>query len=172
MAEQPVFRNATNVRFLKAIFLEHSYTDRSNVIYTLKDQDHDGYPSLYRLYMELEDVTEYDFANAYLENYDHWEMLCKCGWFQPFLARWRKELDLKLKTEAVRVIRQELKDPASKNKFQAAKMIIDRVWELRDPKVPPKRGRPPKVDEESDEDRISNDEKMFLDLQRITSKGE
>lgn len=143
--------------------------DKSTVLYSLKDHDHEGYPSLYRLYMEMEDVTEYEFANAYFDNWEHWEMLLACKWFHPYISRWRRELDLKFKTEAIKVIRHELKEQGSKNKFQAAKMIIDRVWENKEAKGPTaKRGRPVKDNTET-EDQIEQENlvSMLQDLKRI-----
>ena len=51
----------------QSLFLEIGYTDFS--VYTLKDQDYEYndkvYPSLKRLYLEMEDPTEYEFARMF-----------------------------------------------------------------------------------------------------------
>jgi hypothetical protein len=62
----------------QALFLEIGYeTDKA--VYTLKDDDHTHngvvYPSLKRLYLEMEDVVEYDFANTYLLGWSHWKRM-------------------------------------------------------------------------------------------------
>ena len=52
----------------QSLFLEIGYTEHA--VYTLKDDDYEYngkvYPSLKKAYLELEDTTEYDFANQYL----------------------------------------------------------------------------------------------------------
>src|SRR5574337_902614 len=63
----------------QSLFLEIGYTEQS--IYTLKEEDYmyEGklYPSLKRLYLEMEDLTEYEFANTYLLGWKHWKRLCE-----------------------------------------------------------------------------------------------
>jgi hypothetical protein len=51
----------------QALFLEVNYNPES-AVYTRKDYDHEYkgkvYPSLKRLYLQMEDVVEYEFANT------------------------------------------------------------------------------------------------------------
>ncbi len=130
------FRNPhNNSRFLKHLFYETTPADKKNVIYTLKDIDHKGYPSLYRLYLELGDLTEYEFANKYLDGWEHWCMLCECNWFKPYVARWRQELDLKIKAQMLKGIRLEA-TKGGRESLQAMKYLMERGWE-------PKGKRPP-----------------------------
>ncbi len=132
------YRNELNVRYLKALFYEHTGADKSTVIYTLKDLPHQGFPSLYRLYMDCNDPTEYEFANEYLDGWEHWTMLCECTWFQPFRDRWRKELELRETAAALRKIRAAAHED-SRQSFQANKFLIERGWEEKASK-----GRPSK----------------------------
>lgn len=128
------FRHPTNnIRFLKQLFFETTLADKEWVLYTLKDVDHNGYPSLYRLYMEADDVTEYVFANTYLDGWEHWQMLCECAWFKPYVARWRQELDLRMKARALAAIRSEARS-GSRNAFAANKYLMERGWEPKDAK--------------------------------------
>lgn len=142
----PKFRNATNGRYLKGLFYETTMADKSSVSYTLKDWDHtvDGivYPSLYRLYLEKEDLTEYDFANSYLDGWEHWEMLTNCTWFKPYVERWRKELSLKLKARALNRLKAEAAS-SSKNAFLANKYLIEKGYVESEGKSSG-RGRPSK----------------------------
>lgn len=136
------WKDPRGVKYTKSLFLETSL-DKSLVKYTLADEDREGYPSLYRLYMEMGDLTEYEFATTYFYNWDHWKKLCVAGWFIPHVARWREELDLKTKAEALKRIKQEAKDPKAKNTFSANKILIDRSWENSKPKTPKRKaGRP------------------------------
>lgn len=116
------FKNSQNIRYLQGLFYEQTRQDKSTVVYTLKDEDHMGYPSLYRLYMAECDPTEYNFATKHLDGWDHWEMLNACAWFQPYIARWRKELALKIKAENIQRIMDEA-ESGSKNAFMAQKFL-------------------------------------------------
>lgn len=142
------FRNpVSNQRFLKALFFETTLADKSTVVYTLKDQDHSVedresgatrvYPSLYRLYMELDDPTEWKVAQELMDGWEHWEMLCNCNWFKPYVERWRKELHLRMQSQALVRIKSEAKT-GSKESFGANKYLLERGWE---PKEGSKHGR-------------------------------
>lgn len=132
------YRNSTNSRYLNALFFE-MVTDKTNVLYTLKDEDHLGYPSLYRLYMELDDLTEYEFATTYFDGWEHWTMLCSCEWFKPYVERWRHELELKTKAAALRAIKHEAAK-GGKNAYSANKVLLEGKWTGQDQGA--KRGRP------------------------------
>lgn len=125
----PKFRNGSNGRYLKGLFYEMTSADKSSVSYTLKDWDHtvDGvvYPSLYRLYLEKEDLTEYEFANSYLDGWEHWDILTQCNWFKPYVSRWRKELSLKIKARALNRLKSEAVS-SSKNAFLANRYLIEK----------------------------------------------
>lgn len=133
------FRNNSNTRYLKGLFYEMTLEDKSSVVYTLKDEDHLGYPSLKRIYLETNDPTEYIFATKHLDGLEHWEMLCNCSWFKPYVERWRKELDLKIKAEALSRILKEAKTN-SKEAFQANRYILEKGWDKHT------KGRPSKED--------------------------
>lgn len=142
----PKFRNSSNGRYLKGLFYEMTSADKSSVSYTLKDWDHtvDGivYPSLYRLYLEMEDLSEYDFANTHLDGWEHWEMLTSCNWFKPYADRWRKELSLKLKARALNRLKAEAAS-SSKNAFLANKYLLEKGF-VDTQEGKPGRGRPSK----------------------------
>lgn len=128
------FFNTAGTHILtKALFLEVDRDDQGKILYSLKDEDTEGYPSLYRLYMELGDLTEYEFATTYFYNWNHWKLLCKAPWFIEHVARWREELDLKTKSEAIKRIKAEAKNTKGKNTFSANKILIDRAWEKSKP---------------------------------------
>ena len=136
-----MFKNTNNHYLLRALFLEESYTDTSRVLYTLTNKDHErGYKSLYRLYMELKDPYEYDFANKYFDGWDHWEALCNTAWFKPHIKKWRRQLEIRLRSEALsRIFEEALSD--SKNSYNANKFLVEKGWVDR---AEGKRGRPTK----------------------------
>lgn len=138
------YRNEKNARYTKGLFFEMTLPEtRGSAIYTLKDWDHevDGvvYKSLYRLYMETNDPTEWKFATSHLDGWEHWEILCETSWFRPLVERWRKELELRMKSQALARIMSEAKT-GSKEAFTANKYLLEKGWEPKDTK----RGRPSK----------------------------
>lgn len=128
MTDETPFRIHTGQRLTRGLFFETQLADKSSVVYTLKDRDHLGYPSLYRLYMEADDPTEYTFALAHLDGWDHWQMLCDCTWFRPYVSAWRKELEVRAKAQALLSIRAIAKDKTSKEHYQASKFMVSSGW--------------------------------------------
>lgn len=135
------FRNIQGTRRYGSLFYEKCLADKSTAVFTLKDHDYKGYPSLYRLYMESEDPTEYEFAINNLDGWEHWEILCQAEWFQPFVSRWRRELEVKIRSRALANIVLEAADPKSRNTYNANKMLLEKGWLDRNTK-----GRPTKDD--------------------------
>jgi hypothetical protein len=90
--------------------------------------------------MEMEDPTEFEFANAFFDSYEHWEQLCNTMWFKEYIYQWRKELDLKLRSRALRAIRSIASDGFGNKAFEANKFLLAEGWN----KGENKRGRPTK----------------------------
>lgn len=163
------YRNPiNNSRYTKALFLEESYDDRSTVLYTLKDVDHDGYPSLYRKYLEMGDLTEITFARTYFDGWEHWQMICESSWFKPFISRWRRELELTMRAKALAAVLEVANTPDHKSSYEANKWLLGGYW--KDPDTKNKQGRPSKEEIK----RQANE--LFLqkndtteDLKRITN---
>ena len=134
------FRDLQNRRLTKSLFVEF---DKAYGMYTLKPNDLvvDGkvYPSLYKLYLEYSDTTEYLFAKDFFEDLDHWNILCSMPFFLVHITKWRTELELKLKAEALQAILKEAKE----GKYDAHKFFATKAWidKTQDPK---RRGRPSK----------------------------
>lgn len=128
---------------LQSLFIE---THRGGIApprYTLKQRDHKGYPSLYRLFMEMEDATEYDFATSYLDGYDHWLTLCECTWFKPLVSKWRQHLEMKIKAKALFRLK-EMAELEGKEKLPANKALLEYEKYLSRPLPKNKVGRPSK----------------------------
>lgn len=121
------FKNSNGVYLLREMFWEYAQ-DKSNAIYTLKDADFESegtvYPSLYRLYMASNDPTEYLFAMAHLDGWAHWSALSQASFLTPYLHRWREELELRFRANALATIHQ-MADSKGREAFQAAKFIVD-----------------------------------------------
>ncbi len=124
----------------QSLFLEVGYNTEF-AVYTQKDEDYEYkgkvYPSLKRLYLEHEDPTEYDFACTYLLGWEQWQRICANKVFTKMVERWREELELKIRAQAVRDI---MNTSATEKGFQASKWLADRGWDKR------AAGRPSKED--------------------------
>lgn len=161
------FKTPGGVRYLKALFYETTLADKSTVLYTLKDQDHQGYPSLYRLYLACEDWTEHTFATSYLDGWEHWEQLCKCNWFKPYIEAWRKELETILKARLLNRLLEDAHDTTSKTSTSSAKFLLQEGW-AKEGKATAKRGRPSKDEIAQEANRLAElDNRTDYDFQRL-----
>lgn len=113
-----------------SLFLEIQYD--ADAIYTLKGYDHEykgkTYTSLKRLFLEMSDPTEYEFANTYLADWDHWQKICNNKVLALEINKWRSELELKLRAEGVQWV---LKSARKKGNWLAGKFLAERGWETR-----------------------------------------
>lgn len=128
MSPKNIFRNPMGRRYLRALFFEEVGEDKSTVVYTLKREDHLGYPSLYRLYLETADPTEYRFARAHLDGWSHWKELSEADWFAPYITEWRHELEVRLRSEALATIVAVAKDETNSNSYHANKYLLEGPW--------------------------------------------
>lgn len=145
-----IFRTENGQLRLQSLFREmRRSADNQLAVYTLYDEDVtiDGkeYKSLYKLYMACEDVTEYVFATTHLAGWEHWERLASAEWFQPYIERWRKELELKLRARALKNIIFDSEN-GGRNAYDANKFLANGGWKPKDQVAPGKRGRPSKAE--------------------------
>lgn len=149
----------------KGLFFETTIPEEREIFntkWTLKEEDHEHngklYPSMKRIYIEMEDVTEYEFAMATLGSYKHWERVLESPIIRPHVDQWRKELNLKLKARAMKsIIKSATED--EKLSFQAMKYLADN--EYLDKKG--KRGRPSKDEVKAELKREVEINKSFRD---------
>ena len=128
----------------QSLFLEIGYS--KSAAYTLKEVDHEyegrTYPSIKRLYLEMEDPTEYEFATKYFLNWKHWERICANVAIFQHVREWREELDFKLKASATK----KMSELAKADKYQAVKWLADKGWAVKGA------GRPSKEQLKRDKD--------------------
>ena len=152
--------NPNGVRLISGLFLETNQRDREASPYTLKDYDYEWrdkkYLSLFRRYMDSRDPTEYQFATTWLADWHHWELLSSAAWFQEHLKRWRKELELAIKSEALARLLKESKEPG-RDGLSAAKYVLDKGWE---PKETGGKGRPTKEQISNAANKIATESKL------------
>ena len=155
----------SNIRLTRALFYETA-EDKSFCLYTLKDHDHKGYKSLYKLYMETDDLTEYYFSQNYLDGWEHWKILKESTWFKPYAERWYEELSIRAKSEALANIKRDATTD-SKSSAQSRKFIVEGGWESKDQKKE-NVGRPTKDRiRQQAEEMFNNAIDVEEDLQRL-----
>lgn len=137
----------------QGLFLEIGYGD--SAIYTLKDDDYEYngrfLPSIKKLYLEMEDTTEYEFSNKFFLGWSHWQRICNNKVLRKHIDEWRTELDLKLRARAVKLMIGQ----ADGGGYQAVKWLADRGWDNK------KAGRPTKEDIESEKKAIARVESEY-----------
>jgi len=115
----------------QSLFLENGYRTEF-AVYTLKDDDYTykgtTYPSLKRLFLEMEDLMEYEFAREYLIGWQHWKRLNANKLMTKHFEEWREELELRLRSQGVRAILDQSMDEKA---FQAAKYVAEKGWDKR-----------------------------------------
>lgn len=138
------FRDGQNRWRTQSLFLEQSWSSTSpdKPIYTMKPSNlppsvlyPDGLPSFSRLYLDLEDYTEYAPATTLLGGWEHWQLLCSSKWFLDYITPIREELEIRLKSKGQKMLLQILSGD-DRNSLAAAKYFADAGFRPR------KAGRP------------------------------
>jgi hypothetical protein len=161
------FRDDRTGNYLtQSLFLELTYDKPDAAIYTLKDADyeHNGktYVSIKRLYLEIADPTEYEFATTCLGGWGHWKRLCtKTTNLHPHIEEWREELEIKLRSQGVKGMIHEATS-MGKSAVAASKWLADKGW------VKSGVGRPAKKERDAEKARKDNVKShMANDLKRV-----
>lgn len=139
----------------QSLFLEHNYSEYA--YFTLNDDDkmYEGrlFPSLKKLYLEVADPTEYQFAIKHLLGWTHWQRLNENKALVKHFDQWRQELEVMLRSEALLAISD------MNENFQAQRFLAEKGWEKGTV------GRPKKSDpqrEDAIQERIADELKGAL----------
>lgn len=138
------YRDSLNRWRTQSLFLEQSWgsTSPDKPIYTLKPDDlppsaahPKGLPSFSRLYLDLEDPTEYQAATTLLGGWEHWQVLLESQWFQNYITPLREELEIRLRSSGAKKVMEIMKGE-DRNALAAARWFADGAFK------PKKVGRP------------------------------
>ena len=109
-----------------SLFLEISYD--KDALYTLSDVDklYEGklYPSLKKLYLQEEDLTEYRLATKHLAGWKQWQRLLGNTALRKHIEEWRLELELMLTSRNLK----RIESLASEGNYNAAKYIANKDY--------------------------------------------
>ena len=128
----PPYKNASGAFYTKSLFWEQWVRSgeserRCDPVFCLYD-DKPGLINCQKTFVEIGDPTGYEWAMKYLASFHHWERLMKIGWFQEAFETWNRELALKMKSEAIKRIQEEV-TAGTQQSVSAAKYIAERGWE-------------------------------------------
>lgn len=133
MFPREIFFNGSNKIKTRSLFYELEPDQKEDCIFTLKDEDLviDGKKliSLKRLYLNLvvNDPTEYEFAQEVFGSWEVWEAISVQRSFKAIIEKWRSEVAVKIKSEAIRSISEEMRS-GGRSSFSAAKLLLDKGW--------------------------------------------
>jgi hypothetical protein len=133
MFPRSAFLTEVNKVRTKSLFYETSYGNMEWVIFTLKEDDIEAHGrsllSLRKLYMSLvpSDPTEYEFAQTVFGSWSIWETIAKSPLLRKDVAEWRREVEIKIKSQAIRSIAEEMKS-GGRSSFGAAKLLLEKGW--------------------------------------------
>lgn len=144
----------------KSLFYELSYYDTTDVIFTTKEKDirvdDKLYVSLHQLYVSMvpNDPTEYDFAQRVFGSWDIWQTISKAPQIKPYVNKWRKEVEIKVKSQAIQSIAEEMKT-GGRSSFSAAKLLLEKGWLDKDNASQAKKKLQAKEDEEQNKEALN-----------------
>lgn len=125
--DRSTFRHAAGFR-TAALFRDHpskAHDPEYCLFYMGREFSDDQYIALKEVYMQIADPTEYQFAMAVFGSMRHWNEISDLVWTRDRVAEWRKELEIKLRSEAIMGIIDLVDDPETKEttKFQSLKWL-------------------------------------------------
>lgn len=146
---RPYFKDVMN-RWRTANLFEETCEDPAKYppIFTLKDDDTASCVSLKRLYLLMEDVTEYNFARSCLGSWEHWEAITSSWVLKPHIEKWRELLDIQLRAKYLQLIKSSAEDGEGPNALNATKYLLETTTSMGNAKAS-KRGRPSKQEKEA-----------------------
>lgn len=142
-----VFREEGNKALTRMLFLDQSPTN-DRALYSLQSWDRiykgEYYPSIHRLYVDMEDLAEFDFANKYFDGYQHWLEIKSCEWFKEPYKKMVEELNAKIRGRSLSVMMEQMRDGTASQ--ATLKYLADNDYIPKNPVGKPKRSTEKKAE--------------------------
>lgn len=140
------FHDSKDSLLTQALFYELVY-DKQYAIYTLNKEPRDierpdgsvvTLQPIKTIYLDMADVSEYEFATTYFYDWDHWQRCLESNArIAAEVEKWRYELELKLISQGMQGIITEARS-GGRSAMAAQKWLAERGWD----KTGAMRGRP------------------------------
>jgi hypothetical protein len=132
-APKPPYKSSIGTWYTDALFYERVRDKTAGErlfepVFTLID-DKPDYICFRKTFIELNDPTGYKWAQRYLGDYEHWNRLMKCVWFQGAYDKAMQELKIKLRAESLNRITEIRDSAADAQSLVAAKYLAGFEWE-------------------------------------------
>lgn len=143
----------------KSLFYELSYHDPEYAIFTTKEHDIEFQGrrmlSLQQLYVAMvpNDPTEYEFAQTVFGSWEVWDKIQRAPQIAPFVKKWRNEVEIKVKSQAIQAIAEEMKT-GGRSSFSAAKLLLEKGWLDKDNASQAKKKLAAKEQEQQDKEAL------------------
>lgn len=128
--DKSVFKTTEGAFRTGSLFYEYRHSEgKYEPIYTLKGYDHKGCMSLKLIYLSYDHIPgyEYDFANDWFFNWDHWERICNNALLNKEISTWKDELEVKIRAESIKAMIRNMKEDGSKG-INTAKYLSEAGW--------------------------------------------
>jgi len=133
-------KDSNNAPLTQSLFVETNGTTKAPIM-TLGDHDlkmgDKVLYSLKRIYMEEQDPEEYKVAMRVFGSWAHWKRLLDNKKIMKYILQYREELDVSIRSEAVRSLIKSATDEGVKG-VSAAKYIAEKGWKKRKAGAPSK----------------------------------
>lgn len=129
--KEKIFKTPLGRYRLNSLFFEQKNltTYEDEPIFTLKSRHYKNYWSFPLLYLEIADVTEYEFGQQCLYDYEHFRRLAgSAAEIRKCINKCRDELERKVRSEALIAIRSISKTGGDSSALAAAKFLAKREW--------------------------------------------
>jgi hypothetical protein len=122
------------------LFRETS-NDTEAAVFCLNSEGNKTQPSLYQIYRQYDDPTEYTFAMEVFGEFRAWKQISENPRIKPWVDSWREEMEARIRSEGI----EQLRKQAENGSTAAARWIGEAGWK------PKKTGPKPKAEAEKEE---------------------
>ena len=160
------YKTPTGQLLTASLFYEQWYTlpDHAQIYDPVFSFDgRPGYINFRKSFVELNDVTGYEWAMKYLDSWEHFQKLLKAPWFNEQFEAAVQELETKWQQQAINKIREIAASEDTKQSLGAARYVAEQGWKKKST-----RGRPSKAEiEQAKRDAVKGATDLKDDLERI-----
>lgn len=118
MVDKTKFRDGSGKRVVLQLFKEFARVDvKFKPVYSLEE--------VKQVFLDCRDPSEYDVAMKVVGDWEHWEEIRNHPLIKPHVEKWHKELEVKLRSEAIKQMVSHSKQPGG---TAAAKWLADKGY--------------------------------------------